>query len=384
MSIIIKKYGDLTSPVYHYDGAVQRVFSPSKWRHFLLGPNGELRPLDGVTNVLKKAVDKSPPLMVWAVRLALQRARTALLHHLGPDGCIQVFEAELDKILESAKKADADALEEAGTLGSQAHEWIERLIRSILAHDETRITEILSNFPDDERAESGCIAAITWMVAHKVKWLKTEFTALSLKHNACGTGDGLALVSSCSDPECCQGEPFIDRLSYIDWKTSNALYNTYLWQAAFYVAAHTEEFPNFEFGPIQDRWILRLDKEDASFDPWHAAGREAQAEDLHGFVCCLGLVRALDVTQARIDAIHDARKLVKDERKAKAKEEQMKKNCGNKAYKGIRKPVCNNGNPCEACLEKYADMHPGWECSGCGGGIETKQGLCLKCLGAEE
>ena len=69
---------------------------------------------------------------------------------------------------------------------------------------------------------------------------------------------------------------------------------------------------------------------------------------------------------------------------ARAKEEQMKKNCGNKAYKGIRKPVCNNGNPCEACREKYADMHPGWECSGCGGGIETKQGICLKCLGAEE
>ena len=384
MGIVIKKYGDLTTPTPAYGGRVWTCFSPKAWKHFLCNADGTgLDGLQGVTHVLKLAVDKSQPLMRWAVRLALAKARAKILAAgLGPDGAIQIFTDELDKILADAKKADTEAIEDAGEVGHVAHDFIDRVCKAVLAHDEKRLEEILANFPDDERAENGAVAALTFLVKHNVRIIKSEFRALSLVHKCCGTGDMLALVDSCDDPECCQGEPFKDRLSYCDWKTSNYLYVTYLWQGSLYVCAVEEEFP--ELGPIVDRWILRLDKEDASFDPWHAAGREAQAEDLHGFVCCLDLVRALDVTQARIDAIHDARKLVKDERKAKAKEEQMKKNCGNKAYKGIRKPVCNNGNPCEACLEKYADMHPGWECSGCGGGIETKQGICLKCLGAEE
>jgi hypothetical protein len=167
----------------------------------------------------------------------------------------------------------------------------------------------------------------------------------------------LALVDSCDDPECCQGEPFHDRLSYCDWKTSNALYITYLWQGSLYVCAVEEEFP--ELGPIVDRWILRLDKEDASFDPWHAAGREAQAEDLHGFVCCLDLVRALDVTQARIDAIHDARKLVKDERKAAEKLLRDKIRCPKAdAYKGVRMTKClPSGEQCDACKAIWAMNH---------------------------
>jgi len=29
---------------------------------------------------------------------------------------------------------------------------------------------------------------------------------------------------------------------------------------------------------------------------------------------------------------------------------------GHKRYKGIRKPKCNGGNPCEACLAKFEDV----------------------------
>ena len=55
---IIRKYADLTLPTPAYGGKVHTCFSPSKWKHFLCEAES-LEPLDGVTNVLKRAVDKS-------------------------------------------------------------------------------------------------------------------------------------------------------------------------------------------------------------------------------------------------------------------------------------------------------------------------------------
>jgi hypothetical protein len=355
MGIIIKKYPDLTTPTPAYGGKVWHAFSPKTWTHFLVD-GSKLERLDGVTGVLKKAIDKSQPLMRWAVKLALTRARAAFMAHMGPDACIQIFEAELDKILESAKKADTDALDNAGECGHAAHDFIDRVSKAIIAKDTKRLEEILANFPEDERAENGAIAALDFLVSHNVRIVKSEFRALSLKHKCCGTGDMLALVDSCDDRACCSGEPFTDRLSYLDWKTSNYLYVTYLWQAALYADASMEEFPELK---IVDRWILRLDKDDASFEPWHAAGDEAQAEDLHGFLCCLATVRALDKTQARIDAIVDVKKAMRAEQKALDKLARDRIECPKaKDYQGVRRTKClPDGSQCQACKKIWEDKH---------------------------
>ena len=355
--MIIRKYPDLSTPTPAYGGKVWHAFSPSKWQHVLVNPDGSLEKLDGVTGVLKKAVDKSQALMRWAVKLALARAREKILATgIGGDGCVQIFVDELDKILESAKKADTDALDEAGETGHQAHDFIDRTCKAILAKDDKRLEEILANFPENEQAENGAIAALAFLVSHNVRIVKSEFRALSLQHHCCGTGDMLALVDSCDDRECCNCEPFHDRLSYLDWKTSNYLYVTYLWQAALYTSASMEEFPDLK---IEDRWILRLDKEDASFEPWHAPGDDAQAEDFHGFLCCLNLCRALDATQARIDKILEIKKQLKAEQKALDKLAQDKVKCPKaKDYKGVRKTAClPSGEQCEACQKIWREKH---------------------------
>ena len=348
---IIRKYADLTLPTPAYGGKVHTCFSPSKWKHFLCEAEN-LEPLDGVTNVLKRAVDKSQPLMRWAVKLALSRVRSLILATgVGGDGAIQIFTEELDKILESARKADTEALETAGDIGHQAHAIIEQIIKGIIAKDDRRMDEVFSTLPDDPRVVNAVIAFVSWLDAHNVRFIKTEFRALSLKHKCCGTADGLAYCDSCNDKECCPTE-FKDRLSLIDHKTSNGLYTTYLFQTAFYVAAHEEEFP--EIGLIQDRWVNRLDKDDASFDPWHAEGREAQAEDLDGFLCCLSVCRALDRTEKRMHAIVDARNAIRKARKVLEKQEQDKINCGRKDYKGVRTVKClTSGEMCEACKGIY-------------------------------
>jgi hypothetical protein len=352
---LIRKYPDLTTPTPAYNGKVRTCFSPKAWKHFLVAEDGTLEELDGVTSVLKKAVDKSQPLMRWATTLALARARALLLKTgIGGDGAIQIFVDELDKILAEAKKADADALEDAGEVGHQAHDFIDRICKSVVAQDDKRLEEVLCNFPDEPRACNGAIAALDFFIQHNIRIVKSEFRCLSLKHKACGTGDLLAYVDSCGG-DCCP-EPFTNRLSYIDFKTSNYLYSTYLLQAAFYCQAIEEEFPEL---PVEDRWILRLDKENAEFDAWHAAGSDAQAEDLNGFLCCLNVVRALAVTEKRMAIIVDARKALAAVRKAEEKLERDRIACPKSSdYKGSRLTKClADGTQCEACSRKYQEKH---------------------------
>jgi hypothetical protein len=120
---------------------------------------------------------------------------------------------------------------------------------------------------------------------------------------------------------------------------------------------HEEEFP--EIGQIEDRWILRLDKETAEFDPWHAEGRDAQEEDTHGFLCCLAVCRALDATESRMRAITDARKAVKSARKLLEKQAQDRIECPKfKDYAGKRLSKClADGTQCAACAKLYKEMH---------------------------
>src|SRR5208282_6570475 len=103
-----------------------------------------------------------------------------------------------------------------------------------------------------------------------------------------GTMDGLCLVDSCDDRLCCPHE-FKNRLTIADWKTSNGLYITYLMQVAAYQAAFECETGE----TVEDRWVLRLDKETGDFDPWHAEGREAFDQDFAGFLHALDLTRSL-------------------------------------------------------------------------------------------
>ena len=130
-----------------------------------------------------------------------------------------------------------------------------------------------------------------------------------------------------------------------------------MFQTAFYAEAVMEEFPDLK---IEDRWILRLDKESAEFDPWHVIGADAQKEDLEGFLHCLALVRALERSETRMRAITDARKAVKSARKLLEKQAQDRIECPKfKDYKGQRLTKClPDGTQCAACSAKFKEMHP--------------------------
>ena len=315
--------------------------------------DGHLEPLRGVTNTVH-IIDKSEPLMRWAVKKCLEAIRAKTRDHLRPDGFYEIHVEEFEQILEAARKTDRDLLDEAADIGHQAHTWLEGVITEKLAGNENRLHELLAKLPLDERACNCCIAAVEWMVRHNVKWVATERKVYSRKHGYAGTMDGLAYCSSCDDPMCCP-EPFTDVLSIVDWKSSNQLVVTYLLQVAAYWAAYVEETGE----PIKDRWIIRLGKEDGEFDPWHRPGSTLFLQDFTAFTDALNLNHSVEAVEDNIAETKEKRRAAMKLRAQAAKEEALKKKCaGADKYKGIRKPKCNGGNPCEACLAKYAETHP--------------------------
>lgn len=363
MSLKIKRYPDLSEPILFYGGSERLRFSKEHWLYLREAEDGTLEPLHGVTNTVH-IIDKSAALMPWAVKMALQRTFARLQEYKRPDGFYEIYFSELEAILEDSKRADRDALEEAGAVGHIAHEWIESLIMSLMAGSVDRTLEILAKLPTDERAANACIAAVEWMVKHNVRWLLTECRVYSKKYKYAGTLDGLALIDSCDDPMCCP-HAFMDRLSITDWKTSNYLYPEHLLQTASYWNALEEEKSKElveKYGKrIDDRWVIRLGKDDAEFDPWHAPGTDLFEIDFEGFLQCLGLKLTLEKIQSRISDVKAVRKEYKKKLREAEKAERMKVRCDKSDdYKGKRLTKClPDGSQCQACAAIYAAQHGG-------------------------
>ena len=369
----IDKFNGVTEPYFFYGGTIELRFQVDEHIYYRVGDLGQLTPQDGVTTICH-IIDKSNALVPWSAKMVAQKmlrtiptfekqepvvlnpvthefdkvkqccscggytpTHSGVYHwevqwadHLRkakedqptypvqyiPEMTLEAFE----KIVLEAKTAPRDKLEEAGEVGHMAHTWLEYYIKAVIAKHQVEIESKLANLPKDERAKNCVMAALGWMHTHNVKWIETERKIYSKRYSYAGTMDGLALVSSCDDPACqgCKGEQFTDRLSIIDWKSSNYLYIEYLYQTAAYEAAYEEEFG----ADVLDRWILRLGKEDGEFDPWHTTAEDFQ-EDFEAFLDALSLTRSVHLTEERMKG---QKKQVREIRKAlKEAEKEAKK-----------------------------------------------------------
>jgi len=370
----IQRWGQVTEEYSFYQGEVVLRYDVKKHKYFLL-KDGVEELQDGVTQCVH-IIDKSEVLMNWAVKVMAQKVLDTTPAFELPTGekfVPQMEWSKYERIVLEGKKAKDEHLETAGGIGHEAHNWIELFIKATLAGNEPRRLELLAKFPEDQRAANACLAALEWMSKHNVRWHATEQKIYSRKYKYAGTMDGLALVDSCDNPGCCP-EPFKDRLTVVDWKSSNYLYLEYLLQTAAYQYAFNEmriyEQPSAQLAT--DRWVIRLGKENAEFDPWHLQAVDFM-QDFECFKDALTLGRHVDAIKARIKAVEDrardARKAVRDaaravkeaaeakeradakEKKQEARMEAMAKACPkSKTYKGMKAPTCG---PCEACKAIY-------------------------------
>jgi hypothetical protein len=356
---LLKQYGNLSETHWFYGESEQLRFDRKNWKWFRVAADGSFEPLYGVTGVLHIAdLGKSEALIGWAKKVCMVKLRRLMIERAGQgseDSQMRVFIGELDDIIRESKKANEEELDAASDTGRDAHGWIEQYIKSVLKSDTSRRDELLAKFPVDARAASCCVAAIDWMARHNVRWIATERTIYSRRFRYAGTMDGTALIDSCDDQFCCP-TPFKDRFSLVDWKSSNALRLEYVWQTAAYQQAYEEEMGE----EIQDRWIIRLGKEDGEFDPWHFERRTEYILDWHGYLACLELYKIFEQVDERISNIKKSRRAIEKEAERLKREEAHKIKCPKADdYKGSRKSKClPDGTQCQTCREKYDLSHP--------------------------
>src|SRR5271155_3429147 len=294
----------LGEPVSFYNDTEHLRFDKENWKWHRELPDGTMQPLDGVTSIVH-IIDKSFYLMPWACKMMAQKILRTM-----PRNGINVPEVEIHTesipvsqfvtLVDEAKTAHKDKLEDAGDVGHAAHSWIEDSIRNAITFNKGVVAEMTAMAPIDERAVNCGLAAHAWMVAHNVRFLHTERPIYNRELGYAGTCDGDALVDSCDSPACC-ARIFQDELSIIDWKTSNYLYVEFLYQTAAYQAALEAEFPGTRYAA---RWILRLGKEEGDFQSWY---EKDFAGDFAGYVACLTLTRQHRAVEKRMA---DQRKLL--------------------------------------------------------------------------
>jgi hypothetical protein len=275
-----------------YDGEIELEYDPID--HVYLLDN---TPIPSVTQIVK-VIDKSAVLINWAVKLTVDKILASVQFPISEEG----FKA----IVLEAKSAHRVRLEDASNVGKQAHSMIEERIK----HDLFGGILLAVGHPRDERVWNCYLAALDWMKRHNVRWICTERKIYSKTYKYAGTLDGIAIVDSCTDPRCCPNE-FKDRYSLIDWKSSNQLYNEYLFQTAAYQYAIEEELGQ----EIIDRWVIRLGKDDGEFEAWHI--EKGHEEDFTAFLSCLSLTRAIDSVKIRMKERKRRVKMYKKEKEEK-------------------------------------------------------------------
>jgi len=293
---------------FFYNKTIELVFDPIA--HIYSRRLGEtsFEPQFGVTTVVK-IIDKSAALVPWAAKMVAEKAiriipTEDIFGELWVPG--MVIEQFMALMLE-AKTAPRDILEKAADIGSLAHACLEESIKYAIERTDGTIKELV-DIPSDEKAMNCCNAAWDWMRKYNVRWLETERMVYSRKYKYAGTMDGFCIV----DPP---GRK--DVLTIADWKSSNGLYAEYLYQTAAYEYAYEEEFGV----DVQDRWILRLGKEDGKFEPWHLTEKDFE-DDWQGFLKCLELSQVHKKIQARISSRKKEQKEVHKADKLRVKEQK--------------------------------------------------------------
>jgi hypothetical protein len=207
-------------------------------------------------------IDKSRPLIYWAVGLT----KSYLVDNI--DTLSKLTDPEqINALIEEAGKQHQIKKEQAATIGSQVHKWVEQFIKA-------KVKKEVPELPDqkkDPQVFNGVLAFMKWADEHQVKFLSSERFVYSKKHNYAGIMDCEAVING--------------KKSVVDFKTSNGIYNEMRYQVAAYQAAVEEEEKKKYPG---DKWIVRFGKEDGEFEAHQYDDHE---KDFEVFLAALTIKR---------------------------------------------------------------------------------------------
>lgn len=231
-----------------YNGKVVLNFDEN--RHIFTDEKGNhILSVTSVTGV----IDKSPALMGWSVKqmgfyLLAEKAK-------GNDKITE-------DLVNQAKKEYRRLKQEAADLGTEIHSWVSEWIKGKKP-----------SMPENEKVVNGITAFLKFQKEHQIKWLETERIIYSKKHAYAGILDAIGEMEG--------------KLTLVDFKSSNAIYDEMRFQVAGYQIAYEEEMKK----DIEKRVIIRFGKEDGQFEVFDL-GKDGK--DKQVFLACLKIKKRLD------------------------------------------------------------------------------------------
>jgi ATP-dependent exoDNAse (exonuclease V) beta subunit len=210
--------------------------------------NGD--PVSSVTS-FTKIIDKSAPLMAWQERLT----REALLEHLASG---REFTAEAIREIAGLHRTRK---QEAASLGTLVHDWAENFAKGIK-----------QPMPEDPKLLNGVTAFLRWVDDTGFKFTKAEHYVYSKKYGYAGIIDAWGKTRR--------------KLATVDYKTGSGVYPEMRFQAAGYQQALQEMLRK----KIDERWIVRFDKETGEFHPTLCEDFKA---DFEAFRACIAISERL-------------------------------------------------------------------------------------------
>jgi hypothetical protein len=321
-----------------YDGEVTVTYDDGEHSYTRFDKDGLPVLIPGVTSAVH-IIDKSGPLTQWAANKAteyigdkIEQERALFVAATGSDEGFSIPAETVLGWLDAARFNFNEYKNAASDTGKVAHDYVEKWIKALIRECHDTLAALTANPPEDERARNGATAALAWMKHHNVRWIFTERKIYSRAFDYAGTADGLALIDSCDDAECCgrvnmqtgvrELVVFRDALALIDWKTSNRLYEEYDYQTAAYLKAIEEENNRWL---ILYRVVIRLGKEDAQFES-RLLFNDTLDRDFDIFLKCLALYRELDGRKRRDREVRNTVKgILKAAKEAAIEAEKLRK-----------------------------------------------------------
>lgn len=210
------------------------AFNPHNHGHYYNGKR-----LLGVTTALS-AISKGDGLLQWAANQAVDYLKSNLpgREDYPLTGTSEQYEEDLSLIYLGAKYAWKAKRDEAASIGTIAHDWVEHYLKG---EDP--------EWPVDPHACKSAEAALQWIQSVKWETVAIEHQVYIPELDVAGICDWYARIDGV--------------LAVPDWKTSKALHPSYAYQTAAYLHALEEEFGE----KIPNRWLIRIDKETGEVEP---------------------------------------------------------------------------------------------------------------------
>jgi hypothetical protein len=193
----------------------------------------------GVTTALS-SISKGDGLLQWASNCACEylRANIPGQEDYPILATKEQYNEDLDLIYAGAKYAWKTKRDKAASIGTIAHDWVERYLKG---EDP--------DWPEEPHARSSAEAALGWIKSVKWKNILVETQLYLPELQVAGTADWCASIN---------GE-----LAVCDWKTSKSLHSTYAYQTAAYLKGLEDVLGK----KIPNRWLVRIDKETGEVEP---------------------------------------------------------------------------------------------------------------------